>query len=70
MTAAPSRARFPWADAMRVGLGVLRLSPRDFWSMSLREFQAACEGLFGRSVGPPPRQRLDELMKLFPDEPR
>lgn len=55
---------------MRVGLGVLRLSPRDFWSMSLPEFQAACEGLFGPAAGPPPRQRLDELMQLFPDEPR
>ena len=24
--------RFPWAEMMAMGLGALRLSPRDFWA--------------------------------------
>ncbi len=55
---------------MRIGLGVLRLSPAAFWSMSPRELQAACEGLFGPATAAPLRARFDELMQLFPDAPR
>jgi hypothetical protein len=29
------RALFPWASAIRFGLGRLRLSPRTFWALSL-----------------------------------
>jgi uncharacterized phage protein (TIGR02216 family) len=32
---------FPWGRLMRTGLGELRLAPRDFWSMTLKELAAA-----------------------------
>jgi len=56
---------------MGFGLGVLRLSPADFWAMTPRELQAAARGL----AGPPPmaapaRATLNELMQRFPDEQR
>ena len=28
---------FPWADVMRIGLGVLRLPPHAFWAMTPKE---------------------------------
>jgi uncharacterized phage protein (TIGR02216 family) len=52
---------------MAAGLGVMRLSPRDFWAMTPREFAAACEGLFGTAHAPLARDELDDLMSRFPD---
>lgn len=52
---------------MAFGLGVLRLAPEDFWSMTPRELQAAAEGVYGRAAGPPSRATLDALMRDFPD---
>ena len=58
---------FPWSEAMRAGLGVLRLPPDAFWRMTPRELAAALGGL--TAVGPdrPNRTTLDEMMSRFPD---
>ncbi len=61
-------APFPFAEAMMFGLGVLRLSPRDFWSMTPHELARATEGVYGRRPGAPARAALEDLMKQFPDE--
>jgi uncharacterized phage protein (TIGR02216 family) len=53
---------------MAFGLGVLRLSPRDFWSMTPRELASATDGVYGVKPGAPSRATLDELMRAFPDE--
>jgi len=53
---------------MAFGLGVLRLSPRDFWSMTPRELFCAAEGIYGPPRAAPSRAALDELMRDFPDE--
>ena len=53
---------------MRFGLGVLRLAPRQFWQTTPRELHAAAEGVFGaRDGATPSRDRLDALMRAFPD---
>jgi uncharacterized phage protein (TIGR02216 family) len=52
---------------MAFGLGVLRLAPRDFWSMTPRELDRAAEGVYGRASRPPSRAALDEMMRDFPD---
>lgn len=57
---------------MEIGIGVLHLSPDDFWNMSLREFYAACDGLNefhggGAKNGPMTKSELEELMELYPD---
>ncbi len=53
---------------MRFGLGVLRLAPRDFWSSTPRELHAASQGMFGARDGDAPsRDKLDALMRAFPD---
>ncbi|MFV0279239.1 MAG: rcc01693 family protein [Rhodoblastus sp.] len=64
-----SREKFPWSEAMRFGLGVLRLSSRDFWTMTPREIHAASQGLFGAGPHGEPisREKLDALMRAFPD---
>jgi uncharacterized phage protein (TIGR02216 family) len=55
---------------MAIGLGLLRLPPAAFWSMTPRELDAALTGLFGGtwSDGPLPRAALAGLMRRFPDE--
>jgi uncharacterized phage protein (TIGR02216 family) len=58
---------FPWTEAMRLGFGVLRLSPQSFWGMTPRELAAAFEAVSGPRVGTPARSRLDELMRRYPD---
>jgi uncharacterized phage protein (TIGR02216 family) len=57
---------FPWDQVMAIGLGLLRLSPRDFWAMTPREFERAM-GLLKEHGDAPGRARLAELMRAFPD---
>ena len=58
---------FPWTDAMRFGLGVLRLPPEQFWRMTPRELAAAWGALMGDRAGPLERGDLNGLMERFPD---
>ncbi len=60
-------APFPWERALAVGLGVLKLSPDQFWRMTPREFAAALQGLYGEPSQAPTRASLNELMQRFPD---
>lgn len=57
---------FPWREAIGFGLGVLKLSPREFWTMTPRELAYAIEAVRGRAV-PLERAALDELMRRYPD---
>lgn len=52
---------------MGFGLGVLRLSPAEFWRMTPRELAAAIAAVIGARV-PLDRAGLSELMKRYPDE--
>jgi len=54
---------------MAVGLGLLRLPPEAFWSMTMREFAAAASALLGppSSSAAPSRAGLANLMSRFPD---
>jgi uncharacterized phage protein (TIGR02216 family) len=54
---------------MAAGLGFLRLSPADFWSMTPRELDAALRGILGQahSSEPLPRTALAALMLRYPD---
>jgi uncharacterized phage protein (TIGR02216 family) len=56
---------------MAFGLGVLRLAPEQFWSMTPRELERAASGVFGRPAAPSPqaRRELSDLMRRFPDPP-
>jgi uncharacterized phage protein (TIGR02216 family) len=48
---------------MELGLGVLRLAPREFWAATPREIAAAFPGSPAMT-----RDKLDELSIQFPDE--
>jgi uncharacterized phage protein (TIGR02216 family) len=52
---------------MAAGLGLLRLSPQQFWSMTPRELSAALRGLGVVSRSPLRRNELAGLMARFPD---
>ena len=58
---------FPWKQAIGFGLGVLRLSPEQFWRMTPRELAYAIETVTGRSA-PLDRAGLAQLMKSYPDD--
>jgi uncharacterized phage protein (TIGR02216 family) len=55
---------------MAFGLGLLRLSPEAFWTMTLPEFAAALRGAKGEfaSIAPLDVAAMQGLMMLFPDE--
>ena len=58
-----------WPALMRLGLGLLRLPPDAFWSMTPGELRRALEGAGVMQAGgrAMERGRLDELMAAFPD---
>jgi uncharacterized phage protein (TIGR02216 family) len=58
---------FPWKQAIGFGLGVLRLSPQQFWSMTPRELCYAIAVVTGRSP-PLDRSTLTQLMTRYPDD--
>lgn len=54
---------------MGFGLGVLRLAPAAFWSMTPAEIAAAFDAVAGApGAGMPTRTDLDRLMTRFPDQ--
>lgn len=58
---------FPWEAAIGFGLGVLRLAPREFWTMTPRELALAIRATKGPIVAAPDRAALENLMARFPD---
>ncbi|MGB6085513.1 rcc01693 family protein [Parvibaculum sp.] len=62
-----SLPRFPWAEAMTLGLGTLRLPPETFWRMTLPELAAAARALRGNAPAAPDRSDLAALMEAYPD---
>lgn len=61
------RALLPWARLIGFGLGILRLSPAAFWSMTPRELLHAAEAVMGPCAAPLDRAGLADLMQRFPD---
>lgn len=57
--------RFPWPEMMALGLGRLKLSPREFWAATPREIAAALPQARGAAL---PRGVLETLLQQFPDE--
>jgi uncharacterized phage protein (TIGR02216 family) len=55
---------------MAAGLGLLRLDPRSFWSMTPKELEAALRALNGsaRAEIPLVREELAALMRRYPDD--
>ena len=67
MNLKPNPLPFPWREAIGFGLGVLRLSPEQFWRMTPRELAYAIEAVTGRGGAPLSRAALNDLMTRFPD---
>ncbi|MFI0846919.1 rcc01693 family protein [Mesorhizobium sp. IMUNJ 23232] len=63
----PSPEAFPWDTVMALGFGLLRLSPKDFWTMTPREFERAMSFHRGAGDGGPRRRDLAAMMAAFPD---
>ncbi|QDZ01121.1 phage tail assembly chaperone [Nitratireductor mangrovi] len=63
--AAKTRKRIPWDRLMALGLGGLRLAPEAFWAMTPRELASVLGAT--RGARPMDRDRLDGLMRRFPD---
>jgi uncharacterized phage protein (TIGR02216 family) len=57
---------FPWGAALHFGLGLLRLSPKTFWSLTMRELMALGGAL--RPADALDRAALAALMQRWPDE--
>jgi uncharacterized phage protein (TIGR02216 family) len=53
--------RFPWPELMRLGIGTYNISPREFWTCTLREL------VFLRGENGLSRTRLENLMLEWPD---
>ncbi len=61
---------FPWTEAMRFGLGVLKLSPEAFWRMTPRELARAIEAVDGPRPAAIERAAFQQLMTRYPDADR
>lgn len=60
--------RFPWDEAMSLGLGQLRLPPEIFWRLTLPELAAAARALRPVRSNLIDRTGLQKLMQAYPDE--
>ena len=56
----------PWRDLMRFGFGTLRLSPSEFWALTVPEITAAIEAHFPKADAPA-RADFQSLLHRFPD---
>jgi len=63
----PDAAAFPWDEAMALCFGTFRLSPRDFWALTPRELAALVAPFARTRTAAPNRERLDQLLALYPD---
>ena len=56
---------------MQICLGMIRMSPNDFWSLSPREMYSAVKGFLEfntvQKEEPLNRDELEDLMELYPD---
>jgi uncharacterized phage protein (TIGR02216 family) len=52
---------------MELGLGRLGRSPREFWTMTPKELDAAVAGAVGFTPAPLSREELERLIARFPD---
>lgn len=56
---------------MEIGLGIVGLSPEDFWNMSIIEFYSALEGFkefnTDQSKKPLTKDELQDMMERYPD---
>lgn len=59
--------RFPWDEAMTIGLGRLRLTPETFWRMTLPELAAAARALHPERSSSIDRTGLQKLIQTYPD---
>ena len=62
----------PFNRFIQVGMGMLQLSPTEFWNLSLHELYLAIDGFqefhgSNQKDGPLTREELNELMELYPD---
>ncbi len=58
---------FPWEAVLHAGLCRMRLSARDFWAMTPREFGFAL-GVLRPLPAMPGRSAFAALMRAFPDD--
>ncbi len=58
---------FPFARLLGLGVGLLGLSPHDFWAMTPRELTAALAARRPGAPQPLNREALNALMQRFPD---
>ena len=63
----PSGRQFPWADAMALGLGRLRLTPDVFWSLTPKELLLMAGG-GARDHAAMGRDALAYLLNRYPDD--
>lgn len=52
---------------MQIGLGTLRLAPRDFWQMTPRELTCVLHGTALDPMSPMTRNNLVQLRERYPD---
>ena len=60
-----------WKEYLETGIGVLRMTPNEFWNLTMIEFVCACEGFSkfhgGQSDTPMTKDELQDLMERYPD---
>ncbi|GLQ17949.1 MULTISPECIES: rcc01693 family protein [Alphaproteobacteria] len=59
--------RFPWAEAAKIGFGLLNLSPQEFWQLTPLELRMIAIA-FGQDVQGLDRNSFEQLAQKYPDK--
>jgi uncharacterized phage protein (TIGR02216 family) len=62
-----TRSPIPWDTLIAFGLVRLRLSPKDFWALSLRELNLMAAPFAAPRMALPGRTELEALARRYPD---
>lgn len=63
----PEDLRVPWREYMKIGMGGMGLTSKEFWSLTMREFWAIYDFKYGHLEPKFSRDDLLELMQGNPD---
>ena len=57
-----------WATRCKVGMGTLRMKSKEFWNLTMFEFNCIIDSMIPKQTAPCTSLDLEKMMEKFPDK--